>query len=196
MSCFLSTPVKRCSLTIKSSVARNNGKKITPSRPRTFFAQSRWSSSHGQKEPPRNWPLTVSVMTVPIMFFAWAASDSIFGNRQIGTNEALRQEFLSDMLARQRDETRPILSYCVVRRTSGFTHCLTSVQLGDVVEVLQEGIGPKRAFNLCRLPAHPDEPLSTDIYGWFPTRWLQKLDDYDKMVYEQLKKLEEVEETS
>jgi hypothetical protein len=63
------------------------------------------------------------------------------------------------------------------------------------VEVLQEGIGPNRAYNLCRLPAHPDEPLSTDIYGWFPTRWLQKLDDYDQMVQEQLQNLENEEES-
>jgi hypothetical protein len=139
--------------------------------------------------------MAVSVMIVPIMFFSWAASDSIFGNRQVGKNGALRQEFLSDTLAREEDESRPILCFCVVRRTSGFAHCLTSVKLGDVVEVLQEGIGPNRAFNLCRLPAHPDEPLSTDIYGWFPTRWLQKLDDYDMMMQEQLQLLENEEES-
>jgi hypothetical protein len=32
--------------------------------------------------------------------------------------------------------------------------------------------------------------MGTDTLGWFPTRWMQKLDDYEMMVQEQLKTLE------
>lgn len=110
----------------------------------------RFQSSSSSQEK-RNWPLLLSVFTIPTMFLAWGASDSIFGNRQIGANNQLREEFLSNPLERQRDEDLPVLFYCVVRNVSHATHCLAGVQLGDVVEVLAEGVGPNRLFNLVRL---------------------------------------------
>lgn len=82
--------------------------------------------------------------------------------------------------------TKPTLFHCVVRKTSGLTHCLSGVRLGDVVEILEEGVGPDKAYNLCRLPAKDNEAsLSRDTYGWFPIRWLQKLEHYESMVREQ-----------
>ena len=146
-------------------------------------------STSNSKVPPK-WPAVVSAMIVPGMFLAWSVSDSIFGNRQIGKNETLRKEFLSQPTD---FENQPVICFCVVRRTSGITHGLSGVQIGDVVEVLQEGVGPDNLYNLCRLPADPTHELSEDIYGWFPTRWLQKLDAYDKMVQEQLGNLEKKE---
>jgi hypothetical protein len=71
---------------------------------------------------------------------------------------------------------------------------------------LEEGVGPEKAYNLCRLPAKQpaaaaahnvgedqsqgQQPatapsLSRDVYGWFPIRWLQKLDHYESIVREQ-----------
>jgi hypothetical protein len=71
---------------------------------------------------------------------------------------------------------------------------LSSVKVGDVVEVLQEGVGPDQAYNLCRLPAHdPNHGMATDICGWFPIRWLQRLDDYENMVVEQQQQTPEEE---
>eukprot|EP00980_Cylindrotheca_fusiformis_P000604 scaffold154_cov129-Cylindrotheca_fusiformis.AAC.21 len=207
MSTILST-TKRCSsllirLSTNTTNSKSHCKELVSRRLMSSKRQRRQQQQQQQQRrpnpqanpppppPQRKWPLMLSIMTVPIMFLGWAASDSIFGNRQIGQNERLRQEFLQSSSSSLVDEeSTPILSYCVVRRASGVTHCLTSVQLGDVVEVLQEGVGPNRAYNLCRLPADPNEPLSTDIYGWFPTRWLQKLEDYDKMVQEQWERLE------
>jgi hypothetical protein len=125
------------------------------------------------------------------MFLAWGASDWIFGNQQVATNEALRQEFLNQPPLLEEDAN--ILLYCVVRRTSGFTHCLSSVKVGDVVEVLQEGVGPDQAYNLCRLPAHSNHDMATDTCGWFPIRWLQRLDDYENMIEQQQQQTSEEE---
>jgi len=48
----------------------------------------------------------------------------------------------------------PVLFHCVIRRAyksmSG-SHGLRGVEVGDVVEILQEGVGPDKAYNLCRL---------------------------------------------
>ena len=73
---------------------------------------------------------------------------------------------------------------------------------------VKEGVGPDRQYNLCRLPAKelssssssaseeeselespPSLSLSTDTYGWFPVRWLQKLDHYESMVQEQARNI-------
>lgn len=141
------------------------------------------------------------------MFAAWGVSDWVFGNRTKGHNEELRQRFLAELEHQQKhkanDDTtddccdlssldaKPTVFYCVVRKSTGLTHCLTGAQLGDVVEVLEEGVGPDRAYNLCRLPVkekpgQPSMSLSRDAYGWFPIRWLQKMEHYESMVQKQL----------
>jgi len=147
------------------------------------------------------WPTVLSVMIVPVMFAAWGASDWVFGNRTKGHNEELRQKFLAEQHRHHPNshedsddylsslETKPTLFHCVIRQSTGLTHCVSGVQLGDVVEVLEEGVGPDRAYNLCRLPAKAQSSLSTDSYGWFPIRWSQKLDHYESMVQEQLRNL-------
>ena len=140
------------------------------------------------------WAATTSVLIVPFMFAAWGVSDWIFGNRTKGHNEGLRHEFVADQRKDNDEmdnwleqlESKPTLFHCVVRKTSGLTHCLSGVKLGDVVEILEEGVGPDKAYNLCRLPARDEEAsLSRDTYGWFPIRWLQKLENYNSMVRQQ-----------
>ena len=143
--------------------------------------------------PIPKWAATTSILIVPFMFAAWGVSDWIFGNRTKGQNEGMRKDFVADQRGKDDEmddwlanlEVKPTLFHCVVRKTSGITHCLSGVQLGDVVEILQEGVGPDKAYNLCRLPAKDDASLSRDTYGWFPIRWLQKLDHYESMVRKQ-----------
>jgi len=78
-------------------------------------------------------------------------------------------------------EESPMLFRCLVRRTlRNFdgTKCLTNVKVGDVVEVLEEGVGPGNAYNLCRIRSEnesgKDEKVSV---GWFPMTCLEKLAD-------------------
>jgi len=157
-----------------------------------------------QQQVPR-WATTASVLVVPFMFAAWGVSDWLFGNRNKGHNEELRQMFLQEQqtLLSGNDnnnnnndndawlnslDAKPTLFYCVIRTNSGLTHCLSGVRLGDVVDVLEEGVGPNQDYNLCRLRARGDDndgPFSRDTYGWFPIRWLQKLDHYDSIAREQ-----------
>jgi hypothetical protein len=128
------------------------------------------------------------------MFVAWGASDWFLGDKQIQTNEQLRQDMLkslSDGGDNDDDDASqaPILFYCVVRRSHGVSHCLTGAKVGDVVEVLDEAVGPEGVYNLCRLPAEKEDGVGADAIGWFPTRWLQKMDDYDLMLERQAQRL-------
>ena len=137
-----------------------------------------------QEQHIPKWPAVASLLMVPVVFGAWKVADYILGTRQVGLNESLRQQFQRETQT-QTLESMPTIFYCVIRKNTGFTHCLTGVQIGDVVEVLQEGVGPQKAYNLCRLPAKQGDDLSVDAYGWFPYRWLQKLDDYESIVQQQ-----------
>ena len=166
--------------------ARKNG----PQKLRLLSSSTQRPSNHHQQQPPK-WPAVAALMMVPAMFMAWGASSWVLSNQQIETNEKLRQAFLRQSSSAVGEyDTMPVLFHCVIRRSSGFTHCLSasSMQIGDVVEVLQEGVGPEELYNLCRLPAKHE--MQSDAIGWFPTRWLQKLSNYDMMVQEQLKRLE------
>lgn len=68
----------------------------------------------------------------------------------------------------------PSLFACTIRKLpanlDGYK-CLTGVKEGDVVQVLQEQVGPDGMYNLCR--KLDDKGLATSA-GWFPTMYLEK----------------------
>ena len=79
----------------------------------------------------------------------------------------------------------PVLFHCVIRRAykpmSG-SHGLRGVEVGDVVEILQEGVGPDKAYNLCRMRgkkgsgAGVGEEEGDDFQiGWFPIPFMEKV---------------------
>jgi len=191
-----------------SSTTTISSKKLPKRRRRKQienYNQQQHQQQHQDKNPIPKWHAVVSVLIAPAMFAAWGVSDWFFGNKIKGYNEALRKKLIATHQCHHHHddqdnddnddddyltvlETKPILFHCVIRKNTGFTHCLSGVQLGDVVEVLEERVGPDRSYNLCRLPAKSStesKSLSTDTYGWFPIRWLQKFEHYEAMVQEQ-----------
>ena len=145
------------------------------------------------------------VVIVALMMIAWGLSDWIMEDKQTQKNEALRQQMRLSLQEQYQTleveavlEEAPILFYCVIRRSSGWnvTHCVTGAKIGQVVDVLQAGVGPNREYNLVRLRAdpndvnHPEVSMTADSIGWFPIRWLQKLDNYETMIQKQLRELE------
>eukprot|EP00536_Pseudo-nitzschia_multiseries_P013930 jgi/Psemu1/36899/gm1.36899_g len=164
-------------------------------RPKKPLLQEAVDDPQHQSSGKNKLPAIASAMIVPLMFAAWAATDYFLGNRTKGQNSALRALFEAEHPATATTTTpssslsslasKPTLLHCVVRKTGGgVTHCLEGVRLGDVVEVLEEGVGPDRAYNLCRLPIGEDDD-DDDVYGWFPIRWLQPLEHYEAAVRNQ-----------
>lgn len=68
----------------------------------------------------------------------------------------------------------PALFDCTIRKLplnlDGYK-CLTGVNVGDVIEVLEEKTGPGDMYNLCRTLDKKGRPMSV---GWFPTMYLEK----------------------
>ena len=70
---------------------------------------------------------------------------------------------------------------CVVRRVPrAFDghRCLTDARRGDVVDVIDEGVGPGGRYSFCALRrgAGEAEEARTFSLGWFPNKCLQKID--------------------
>jgi hypothetical protein len=156
--------------------------------------------SSGPRQASSNKAAVPMLLIVGGAFVAWSASEFLFDNQQTSKNESLRQEFEQWMRTTSHDigttQEQPIL-YCVIRRADGWnvTHCLSGAQVGDVVEVLQESVGPNREYNLCRLyRENSQQHQEQAVLGWFPIRWLQPLDDYDRMLQKQLEQLQKEEE--
>lgn len=66
---------------------------------------------------------------------------------------------------------------CIIRREykemSG-SYGLRGVLLGDVVDVLDEAVGPEQAYNLCRI--HNADGNNEDVQiGWFPISFMEKV---------------------
>ena len=134
------------------------------------------------EEAPKSLSAAMLPMAiVPVMFIMYGISEHFLTNRQLRLNEELRQQFAAEHQDIQNEGARPFLFYCVIRRTRGLTHSISNIQVGDVVEVLEEGVGPNNEYNLCRFPAPLDQPHAMDSVGWFPIRWLQKLEDYERI---------------
>ena len=102
----------------------------------------------------------MSVLIVPVMFGGWCVTDSLFRNNLTSYNEELRQQFLVEnqkYLLHHNDvsdsnnnnknnqnnaaailfQNKPILFHCIIRKNTGFAHCLADVQIGDAVEVIE-----------------------------------------------------------
>ena len=80
--------------------------------------------------------------------------------------------------AKWRNHARlPVLFRAAVARTDaslGGTHMLTGVSVNDVVEVLEEDVGPSDQYCLCRLPGKEKDGRDANL-GWYPKEFLLPL---------------------
>jgi hypothetical protein len=86
--------------------------------------------------------------------------------------EDARQKRL-DILEEHRND--PTLFLCVARKVykMGGSHSLMFVNQDDILQVLDEGIGPDNLYNLCRKMT-PDGQQVVSI-GWYPVQYLEKV---------------------
>ena len=155
---------------LSSSSSSSNTKRLSKRRQakqKVSQQQQQQQQQHDDDDenfkPIPRWPAVVSMLIVPVMFAAWGASDWFFGNKIKGINEGLRKEFIAATITANPQkkannynynddddddddyyltvlEKKPTLFHCVIRRDTGFIHCLSGVQLLDVVEVLEVSI--------------------------------------------------------
>jgi hypothetical protein len=67
---------------------------------------------------------------------------------------------------------------CIVRRVPeqfDGHKCLQNIKVGDVVGVLEEGIGPGGQYNLCSIERNAADKENKFSIGWFPCSCLEKL---------------------
>ena len=54
---------------------------------------------------------------------------------------------------------------------------LRDIQIGDTVEILQEGVGPQHAYHLCRVKGSSKTPAnSSGSMGWYPIQYLKEIE--------------------
>ena len=81
------------------------------------------------------------------------------------------------LLLKWKDQ--PALFNCIIRREykqMGGSYGLHDVMVGDVVEVLEEGIGPDKHYNLCRIQKDDGSGGKEDQIGWFPMSFMEKME--------------------
>jgi hypothetical protein len=79
-------------------------------------------------------------------------------------------------LHKEVDKTQQPLFQCVVRRVPHSLDghaCLTNVHVGDVLNVLEEGVGPGKVYNLCEV----ERSGGVKSVGWFPCSCLEPIKD-------------------
>lgn len=81
----------------------------------------------------------------------------------------------------QHYESAPVLFECRVQKqykNLGGSHGLQNVQLNQVLQVLEEQVGPDKYYNMCRIV---DDQGQTKAVGWYPMSYLEKIQPKSKM---------------
>jgi hypothetical protein len=91
-------------------------------------------------------------------------------------DESVRQK--QALVAAWRDQ--PALFECIIRheyKNMGGSHGLVGVVVGDVVQVLQQGVGPNQQYNLCRIHQRSsgDGEEQPESIGWYPMAFMEQI---------------------
>jgi hypothetical protein len=89
--------------------------------------------------------------------------------------ETARQKRLEILELHRND---PTIFQCIVRKVYKMegSHSLMHVDQDDIVQVLEEGIGPDNLYNLCRkMQMTPDGEQQVVSIGWYPVQYLEKV---------------------
>lgn len=102
--------------------------------------------------------------------------------RQVKRDGEIARE---DMMKAGSDSTKALFQCTVRRIPPNFDghKCLTDVRIGDVVDVIEEGIGPGGQYNLCSIRRenhrnkrnHNSENENLISVGWLPCSCLEKI---------------------
>lgn len=82
------------------------------------------------------------------------------------------------LLLKWKDQ--PALFNCVIRREykqMGGSYGLRGILVGDIVEVLEEAIGPDKHYNLCRIQKDDGSGGNEEQIGWFPMSFMEKIEE-------------------
>ena len=83
-------------------------------------------------------------------------------------------------LSLEEESSKPSLFQCRVMAVPKYfdgTKSLMGVEVGDVVDVLEEQVGPGGTYNLCRLVRQENDKKQESVIsvGWYPMSCLEKL---------------------
>ena len=97
---------------------------------------------------------------------------------EVKEDEAKSREEERDMINSNKGAAMKPLFQCIVRKVpSNFDghKTLTSVKVGDVVNVIQECVGPDNKYNLCSIERQSASDEKNISVGWFPCSCLEKI---------------------
>lgn len=179
--------------TATTTTANGNRRVPLPPMPRVLASSS---SAASQKSHLRQWWDNGNIL----LFLGWSGLAVMALDRyllyqmqiEIDSNEML--ETVTKESQREREtllktwKDAPTLFNCMVLReykNMGGSHGLAGLQVGDVVQVLQEGVGPDQLYHLCRIDGS-GRPIDNTItepplqIGWYPIAFMKRLEDEPK----------------
>jgi hypothetical protein len=103
--------------------------------------------------------------------------------QEVKQDEAISRKEESELINKNGGVDMKTQFQCYVRRVPkqfDGHKCLTNLKVGDIVNVLQEGVGPDNKYNLCSIERSPALPVAADekriiSIGWFPCSCLEKI---------------------
>ena len=123
------------------------------------------------------------------MAFGWTGLGLLTIDRVLQYMDRADADQIVDMIHRENDQKRqellgrywdaPTLYKSTVKMEykMGGSHGLKGVKENDIVEVLQEEVGPGNYYNLCRTV---DEKGDVQSIGWYPVSYLEQVPEKTK----------------
>jgi hypothetical protein len=170
------------------SVGVIQGRLPAPPMPRVGPSSSTIGSFAKQQPPKSKWRQWWDDGSI-LITLGWSGLALLAFDRyllyQIQTDAHDMMQDLAVEATRQQDALRqqwahqPALFECVIRReykNMGGSMGLSNVQVGDVVQVVQERVGPQQSYHLCRITRydHGNGHTSGSI-GWYPIDFMEKV---------------------
>ena len=128
----------------------------------------------------KNKTMLVSVNSV--LYFGMAMYlmlfvDRYFQNREREIIQRVQEQLASEFTDMEEWDTKyqdhPVLCTCLVRLKSRELKDLFPVEIGDVVDVLVEGVGRDGTLNICR--SRPQNPQQKPVTSLYPMGCLQRV---------------------
>jgi hypothetical protein len=176
-----------CRRCLSAGPASGPGRAPLPPMPRVAPSRNSTASASTiiQKSRLRQWWDNGNVL----IGFGWTLFGVLLLDRYLQYTEGMSVEGAIGVVEQDTRQKRleilelhkndPTLFNCVVRKVYKLqgSHSLMHVEQDDIVQVLEEGVGPDNLYNLCRKMQMTSDGQEQQVVsiGWYPVQYLEKM---------------------
>lgn len=136
--------------------------------------QSQQQEEQGKKKRGIRWLMWFGIVLMGVLVIDNVLQYQLEQEAQAKTRQLAKEEeeFRQTLQQEWQDKPALFLVKAIIKYQMGGTMGLRNVTVGDVLQVLQENVGPNQGYYLCCTRNDDGEMISI---GWYPTSFVEKI---------------------